>query len=79
MKTAVTLIIVCITVCLIVVLVFGFTIHRNDLAEVSTVVTLFPPKLNIMSSSLKPSLSNVRWRKPMPNIKPLWKRPGWTL
>lgn len=42
-----TLVIVCVTVCLIVVLVFGFTIHRNDLAEVSTVVTLFPPKLNI--------------------------------
>ena len=43
----ITLIIVCITVCLIVVLVFGFSIHRDDLTEVSTVVTLFPPKLNI--------------------------------
>lgn len=42
-----TLIIVCITVCIIVALVFGFAIHRNDLTEVSTVVTLFPPKLII--------------------------------
>ena len=42
-----TLIIVCVTVCLIVALVFGFAIHRNDLSEVSTIVTLFPPKLII--------------------------------
>lgn len=42
-----TLIIVCISVCLIVSLVFSFAILTNDLIEVSTEVTLFPPKLKI--------------------------------